>query len=64
MWLMMAVAVVVPSGLAIAEALPKPAQVAPLSGNWSRELDVLGKSDLKEADASCRMVAAHPRRNT
>jgi tetratricopeptide (TPR) repeat protein len=42
-----------------AESLPEQAQQALLKGDWAGVLAVLEKSDIKDADVPCRMVAAH-----
>ena len=42
-----------------AESPPREAHQALLEGNWSEVLAVLEKSDVKDTDVPCRMVAAH-----
>ena len=42
-----------------AESLTKEAQDALLRGNWIEVLAVLERTDIKDADVPCRMVAAH-----
>jgi tetratricopeptide (TPR) repeat protein len=39
--------------------LPAAARAAILNGEWAGVLETLEKSDIKDADAVCRMVAAH-----